>query len=1028
MADTRGTFRLKNVRQDILNDEYVPIPAVWVSDTTTTGYYAGGYVGGNVNIPYPTPSSIENATAVSKLTYSSSSIAREPSANLPDKNVDSGPFTSSSAGYMLGGVNNAQGRNTYLRKLTYSSDTTANVPGGTVGPSWGWQAMATFNDGDTKGYATGGKSGPSQDPVGGTNLTRSMPFSTQTWGSIPTIGTAIGHNGQPIVSSTAGYVAGGRNDFTPGPAGFLRSWMQKFTFSTDANSRTPSMDLTYSIKMMSGASNTDVGYLMGGGTVDTNYTSVTSQIQKFTYSTETASLNPSNMLSTNIKGSATGNSTDGFSAGGFDNNPIYTNVITQINFSTGTTSNSGATLPQGARSGVGAFSSVQSPLPDSKLRWFDNASQTPKTGYCMTGEPYGVNMQKLVMPTDSVTQLPSPNSLDLQVYKNAATGNTSNGYWSGGLRAPGSPDSTYSVSVIQKFVYSTDVGENNPTRYNPTKQQHQSAGSNATDGYFFSGIKQPGNNYDFTQIYKLTYATDAVSTLPTHMLASAYYNAATNSRTSSYLCGQKLNEQALKLNFSTETNTLLPGVFPLAYTRRQRLAACGNSDVGYWGGGMAIPSSNAESSINKITFSTDTGEASPSKLSQARYYLSAVSNTEDGYWLGGFPQHSARVDKTSFTTETTQNIPALESTKFGPGGPSQCSQFAAAGPQSDGVSGIIPAPPAATPTSPTSLTGPEGIKAEGYLFQGIQGPSTTPTGRSDSYKLDYSTETWSSSANSTFVRKNGGATSTTTNAYIGGGSFGNVPSLGTNHQNDMDKYTYTTSTFTRIPGSNAGDIPGPAYANKQCAAGNQTQGYWAFGPAQSKCSKLTYSNETASNLPNLPWNAKNSVGVSMQTAGYYGSGDGFDDENTSFVRITFSNDSYAAYSGWFYTPGGFGARYRCGSSSSTKAYIIGGQNAPRCMDVIPWATNSTSNSPTTFLPSPGHYKAPGQGSNEAGYFTGGGMVGNNGTTTTKITYASDTAAILPGSYFPTSAPSGINSYSTGGPNMNGLGTNVPNVI
>tara|TARA_X000000368_G_C23026246_1_gene710305 strand:- start:43 stop:1752 length:1710 start_codon:yes stop_codon:yes gene_type:complete len=31
MTDTRGTFRLKNVRQDVLNNEYVPIPSVWVN-------------------------------------------------------------------------------------------------------------------------------------------------------------------------------------------------------------------------------------------------------------------------------------------------------------------------------------------------------------------------------------------------------------------------------------------------------------------------------------------------------------------------------------------------------------------------------------------------------------------------------------------------------------------------------------------------------------------------------------------------------------------------------------------------------------------------------------------------------------------------------------------------------------------------------------------------------------------------------------------------------------------------------------
>ena len=98
------------------------------------------------------------------------------------------------------------------------------------------------------------------------------------------------------------------------------------------------------------------------------------------------------------------------------------------------------------------------------------------------------------------------------------------------------------------------------------------------------------------------------------------------------------------------------------------------------------------------------------------------------------------------------------------------------------------------------------------------------------------------------------------------------------------------------------------------------------------------------------------------------------------------------------------------------------------MDVTTWANDTTSSSPSTFLASPGFSYAPGQGSNEAGYFTGGGNTGNNGTTTEKITYASDTTAIVPSAYFPSSSPSGVNSYSTGGPNMNGLGTNTPNVI
>ena len=118
MADTRGTFRLKNVRQDVLNNEYVPVPNVWLQendvghfrdsvdtdgplsrtnlDTELTAYapgitnitrwsagsscythglFAGGAASGSTSAPA--------ISSTYKLTYSSYTSARAPAADLP---------------------------------------------------------------------------------------------------------------------------------------------------------------------------------------------------------------------------------------------------------------------------------------------------------------------------------------------------------------------------------------------------------------------------------------------------------------------------------------------------------------------------------------------------------------------------------------------------------------------------------------------------------------------------------------------------------------------------------------------------------------------------------------------------------------------------------------------------------------------------------------------------------------------------------------------------------------------------------
>ena len=327
----------------------------------------------------------------------------------------------------------------------------------------------------------------------------------------------------------------------------------------------------------------------------------------------------------------------------------------------------------------------------------------------------------------------------------------------------------------------------------------------------------------------------------------------------------------------------------------------------------------------------------------------------------------------------------------------------------DSASGlsIFPAnsPPAATPTSSTSLSGPVGLKLEGYIGKGRQ-PAASNDGRTDVYKFSYSTETWSSSVSGTMVvgRKFPGATSNTTRGYWAGGT------PGTNSQ--VDKFVWSTNTGSTIPATLSA-----ARGYMTSAAGNQTQGYFTFGNGDTDaCDKLVYSNETMSSLPSMPFDTSRGMGVSMQTHGYYGSGA---PGGSRFSKITFANDSKTQYNGLRAHPSGSNM-FRTAASSKTKVYVCSGESSTTATESIPWATDSVSQLPTSFMPAQVTGIA-GQGDNTNAYFTGGPSYSH----TQRIVYSSDTVSVLPGANFPAG---NVNAYGAGGPGMNGIASSVPNVI
>jgi len=992
MADTRGCWSLSEAWAEKSAAEWVPVPNVWLSADNNIGYWVGGG---------PSPSS---KSAVDKMNYSSNTTARVPGADISTPKNDNTCAGTSTEGFSFYGFNGSSYFSS-IEKIEYATDTAERAPGNLPNPE---RSSACAIGSPTKAYVTGG-----YYPSGPIDGTSTYVYATGSASTMPGVGSYFSLSGSG--NTTHGYVGGGPNP---------NSFMFKFTYASNSEAQLPGSPLSTPggrKKPLSAASSTG-SYFTGGNPGPMTTT------DKLTFATDACARIPgANALSGIAYMQGTGNSNSAYM--------LNFNAVTfqNLSYSTDTYSNlpSGANLSVNRGTSFGCVSGQGNNQPEadvSNTRWFDSAAASPNFGYSATGRgssnwapgPAMEFTYKVDYGTDTSSNSPSA-KVGYGLEQSFGAGNKTTAYKMGGRSNDEPADGS---ERGEKIVYATDTRASAPNYGN--RRYGSFMVTNGTTNLIGTAGRGQSSNQLQSNCYKMTYSSESWSPIPanpgTNTTSSKRKAGATlATSTHGYFAGGGNGQPSVysnvdKFNFSNDTQARVPGANLTNSMDGNRGFSRG--DAGYSMGGLT-GGGDYISNIDKITFSTDTTAAFPSNLPDPVQGNQTMSSDSAGYATGGQgPSPSgwdrSTVSKMSFSTGTfsaSGNLPTYQHHGIGMSAGSDNLPFAA--------------PPASTPGTPsTTLTGPQGIKAEGYLIQGIQGP-TTGSARSDSYKLDYTTDTWSSSANSTMTREGAGATSTTTNTYIAGGTMARVD--GGSHNNNMDKYTYATSTFSTIPGSDAGDIPGPSTAPKKSAAGNQTHGYWAFGPAQSRCSKLTYSSETGSNLPNLPWNAKWSVGVSMQTAGYYGAGGGFDDKFTSFVKIAFSNDTYSTHNGWYYSGSGT-ARNRCGSSSSTKAYIVGGISSPRQMDVTTWANNTTSNSPSTFLASPGFYKAPGQGSNEAGYFTGGGNTGNNGTTTEKITYASDTTAIVPSAYFSSSSPSGINSYSTGGPNMNGLGTNTPNII
>jgi hypothetical protein len=277
-----------------------------------------------------------------------------------------------------------------------------------------------------------------------------------------------------------------------------------------------------------------------------------------------------------------------------------------------------------------------------------------------------------------------------------------------------------------------------------------------------------------------------------------------------------------RLTFATDTSSgSIRGPLNVA---RIYLAGGGNTTDLWFAGGYQTGGGGPKSTIERITFATDTATASErGTMVYGRYYISGINDKLSNAWFGGgyVTTRRSSVDRITFATDTatatargaltspTQMMVGVSSTTDG----WFCGGFIAAGPVST-VNRVT----YATDTSTPSL--------RGYLTQS---------------------------------RFGGGGVASTIYGWIAGGYGGPAPE---NIVSTVDRITFATDT------ANA-SLRGPLSSTRRymSGAGNISDGWFGGGGGNSTPSvtslveRITYATDTATAAPRGPLGAATRYGA-----------------------------------------------------------------------------------------------------------------------------------------------------------------------
>ena len=301
----------------------------------------------------------------------------------------------------------------------------------------------------------------------------------------------------PPAQATAGWYGTG----SPSPNG-----LQRQIFATDTATASYRATLTVSTKRAAGVFTLDYGWI-GGGTASGSSLNL-STVQRITFASDTSASSVRGPLNVALYGlAATGNTTDGWFAGGRLNAPSYApqSTIQRITYATDT-----------------ATASIRGPL--SSARYAQAAAGTATAGWIIGG--YGGTPEAILAQVNRITYATDTETASIR--GNLGTPMTSHSACSDGTTyawAAGGSGPAGTLSLVQRITYATDTAT--ATARGPlslARFRLSSATQNETNGWFGGGYVSGSPGFETSRIDRITFATDTATASVRGPLTAGAYN------------------------------------------------------------------------------------------------------------------------------------------------------------------------------------------------------------------------------------------------------------------------------------------------------------------------------------------------------------------------------------------------------------------------------------------------------------------------------------------------------------------------
>ena len=440
-------------------------------------------------------------------------------------------------------------------------------------------------------------------------------------------------------NSNYGWFGGG---YVPGS---YRSTVDRIDFSNDSSTASPRGPLSLARWGLSATGNSNYGWFGGGapGPVAT--------VDRIDFSNDSATASVRGPLSSvrYVMG-ATGNSNYGWYGGGFFG-PIST--VDRIDFSNDSSTASVRGPLSLARNSLAATG-------NSNYGWFGGGIAS---GY------YRSTVDRIDFSNDSVSASPRGLLSSGKISSTASSGQAKGpaiklqkagnyGWFGGGITNPAPIAYT---STVDRIDFSNDSTTATPRSSLSLARGFMGVTGNSNYGWFGGGFDGSVPE-TYSQVDRIDFSNDSVNASPRGLLSLARYNLAATGNSNygwfggGFIPGPITYSTVDRIDFSNDSVTAPQRTLLNAPAGRERLAATGNSNYGWFGGGQnpANTPSNI-SAVDRIDFSNDSSATSPrGPLSLARQSLTATGNSNYGWFGGGdnLGTPVATVDRIDFSNDS----------------------------------------------------------------------------------------------------------------------------------------------------------------------------------------------------------------------------------------------------------------------------------------------------------------------------------------------------------------------------------------